>query len=111
MLILVIGCSTLSTTYCYSINYPKNMTPEQISRELKRIKRRLCCTKTLSLTSSQRDSLVSPSNGLFIYNLTTGKYNFFNGTLWEEVTSSIIPTTTTSTTTTASPTTTTTTTV
>ena len=39
------------------------------------------------LTTTQRDDIVSPATGLMIYNSTTNKLNFFNGTAWEAVTS------------------------
>ncbi len=34
------------------------------------------------LTTAQRDALVSPPEGLLIYNTTTKAMNFFNGTIW-----------------------------
>lgn len=39
------------------------------------------------LTTTQRDNISSPTVGLMIYNLTTNKLNFYNGTAWEAVTS------------------------
>jgi len=37
------------------------------------------------MTSTQRDAIASPANGLEIYNTTTNKKNFFNGTSWREL--------------------------
>jgi hypothetical protein len=39
------------------------------------------------LSTSQRDSIISPFEGMEIYNLTTSKKNFYNGTVWEQITS------------------------
>lgn len=39
------------------------------------------------LTTTQRDNISSPTAGLMIYNSTTNKLNFYNGTSWEAVTS------------------------
>mgnify|MGYP001605334138 CR=1 FL=1 len=39
------------------------------------------------LTNTQRDAIVTAATSLFIYNSTTNKYNFFNGTVWEAITS------------------------
>lgn len=40
------------------------------------------------MTTTQRDAISSPAAGLMIYNTTTNKLNFYNGTAWEAVTSS-----------------------
>jgi len=40
------------------------------------------------MTTTQRDAISNPPAGLMIYNTTTNKLNFYNGTAWEEVTSS-----------------------
>lgn len=40
------------------------------------------------LTTTQRDNISSPAEGLEIYNLTLHKKQFFNGTAWETITSS-----------------------
>lgn len=40
------------------------------------------------MTGTQRDAITSPPEGLTIYNLTTHKLNFYNGSAWEIVTSS-----------------------
>lgn len=40
------------------------------------------------LTTTQRDALSSPIAGLMIYNTTTNKMNFYNGSTWEVITSS-----------------------
>ena len=40
------------------------------------------------LTTTQRDAISSPAEGLMIYNTTTNKLNFYNGSAWEAVTSS-----------------------
>ena len=37
------------------------------------------------LTTAQRNSIPSPANGLILYNTTTNRFNFFNGTVWNEV--------------------------
>lgn len=39
------------------------------------------------MTTTQRDAISSPARGLIIYNTTTNKLNFYNGTAWEAVTS------------------------
>jgi hypothetical protein len=39
------------------------------------------------LTTAQRDAISSPAEGLMVYNATTNKLNFYNGTAWEAVTS------------------------
>ncbi len=36
------------------------------------------------MTTAQRDSIPSPPAGLMIYNTTTNKMDFFNGTTWKE---------------------------
>ena len=43
---------------------------------------------TPQYTTANRDSLTGVKTGLMIYNLTTNKYNFYNGTAWEAITSS-----------------------
>jgi len=40
------------------------------------------------LTTTQRNNISSPAEGLMIYNSTTKKLNFYNGTSWDAVTSS-----------------------
>lgn len=39
------------------------------------------------MTTGQRDAIATPAEGLQIYNTTTKKINFYNGTAWEAVTS------------------------
>jgi hypothetical protein len=39
------------------------------------------------MTSAQRDAIATPPAGLMVYNSTTNKLNFYNGTAWEAVTS------------------------
>ena len=39
------------------------------------------------MTTTQRDAISSPATGLMIYNTSTNKLNFYNGTAWEAVTS------------------------
>ncbi len=39
------------------------------------------------MTTAERDAIVNPPEGLEIYNLTTHKKNFYNGSAWEQVTS------------------------
>lgn len=40
------------------------------------------------MTSTQRDAISSAPAGLLVYNTTTNKLNFYNGSAWEAVTSS-----------------------
>ena len=40
------------------------------------------------MTTTQRDAISTPAAGLIIYNTTTNKLNFYNGSAWEAVTSS-----------------------
>lgn len=41
------------------------------------------------MTTAQRDAIAAPvPSGLMVYNTTTNKLNFYNGTAWEAVTSS-----------------------
>ena len=42
-----------------------------------------------SMTTTQRDAIATPIAGLMIYNNTTNKLNFYNGSSWEAVTSSV----------------------
>lgn len=37
------------------------------------------------LSTTQRDAIATPANGLMIYNSTTKQYNFFNGIKWQNV--------------------------
>lgn len=39
------------------------------------------------MTTTERDAIASPVAGLMLYNSTTNKLNFYNGTAWEAVTS------------------------
>ena len=39
------------------------------------------------MTTTQRDAITSPDAGLIIYNTTSNKLNFYNGSAWEVVTS------------------------
>lgn len=39
------------------------------------------------MTTVQRDAITSPPEGLMVYNTTTNKLNFYNGSSWEAVTS------------------------
>lgn len=39
------------------------------------------------MTGVQRDAIATPAAGLMVYNTTTNKLNFYNGTAWEAVTS------------------------
>jgi len=39
------------------------------------------------MTTTQRNAISSPAAGLMIYNTTTNKLNFYNGSAWEAVTS------------------------
>ena len=40
-----------------------------------------------NLTTTDRNNIVTPAEGTLIYNTTTNKLNFYNGTAWEAVTS------------------------
>jgi hypothetical protein len=40
------------------------------------------------MTSTERDSISSPADGLIIFNITTSKINYYNGTHWHAVSSS-----------------------
>jgi hypothetical protein len=39
------------------------------------------------MTTTERNAIVTPPAGLMVYNTTTNKLNFYNGTAWEAVTS------------------------
>lgn len=39
------------------------------------------------MTGTQRDAIAAPAAGLVVYNTTTNKLNFYNGSAWEVVTS------------------------
>jgi hypothetical protein len=39
------------------------------------------------MTTTERNAITSPPAGLMVYNTTTNKLNFYNGTAWEAVTS------------------------
>lgn len=39
------------------------------------------------MTGTQRDAIATPAAGLVVYNTTTNKLNFYNGSAWEVVTS------------------------
>ncbi len=39
------------------------------------------------MTEVQRDAIVAPLAGLEVYNSTSNKMNFYNGSAWEAVTS------------------------
>jgi len=39
------------------------------------------------MTTTQRNAITTPPAGLMVYNTTTNKLNFYNGTAWEAVTS------------------------
>ena len=39
------------------------------------------------MTGTERDAISSPTAGLIVYNSTTNKLNFYNGSAWEVVTS------------------------
>lgn len=39
------------------------------------------------MSTTQRNAISAPATGLMIYNQTTGKINFYNGTSWQAVTS------------------------
>lgn len=42
-----------------------------------------------SMTTAQRDLIASPVAGVMIYNNSTNKLNFYNGSAWEAVTSAV----------------------
>lgn len=37
------------------------------------------------MTTTQRDAIVSPATGLFIFNTSTGAYNFYTGSAWTAI--------------------------
>ena len=41
----------------------------------------------LRMTATQRDAIATPAAGLLVYNTTSNKLNFYNGSAWEAVTS------------------------
>lgn len=43
------------------------------------------------MTSLQRDGIASPATGLLVYNITSNKFNYYNGTAWIEITGSLAP--------------------
>lgn len=43
--------------------------------------------KPPSLTTTERNAIATPLAGVMVYNSTTNKLNFYNGTAWEQVTS------------------------
>jgi hypothetical protein len=42
------------------------------------------------MTELERDAIMSPAEGLFLYNTTTNSFNVFNGTAWKEVQSTFV---------------------
>jgi uncharacterized protein (TIGR02145 family) len=42
------------------------------------------------MTTAQRNAIVSPANGLQIYNITTGCLNFYSGSAWYEVCGTVV---------------------
>lgn len=44
------------------------------------------------MTQAQRDSIVSPAQGLMVYNTTENQYNFFSDTSWKAIGFNIKPT-------------------
>lgn len=42
------------------------------------------------LTTTQRDAIASPRTGTIIYNTTTNKINFYNGSAWRAVDDSAV---------------------
>lgn len=44
---------------------------------------------TPRMTTTQRDAITSPPEGLEVYNLTTNSKNYYNGTIWKESLSNI----------------------
>jgi hypothetical protein len=43
------------------------------------------------MTTLQRDGITSPATGLMVYNLSSNKLNYFNGTIWLEITGPAAP--------------------
>jgi len=39
------------------------------------------------MTTVERDAITTPAGGLMVFNTTTSKMNFYNGSVWEEITS------------------------
>ena len=46
-------------------------------------------TQLPELTTIERDAVTTPNGGVIIYNTTTKKLNFYNGSAWEAVTSAV----------------------
>jgi hypothetical protein len=42
------------------------------------------------MTDTQRDSILSPAHGLIIFNITTNRINYYNGSSWHAVSSSTV---------------------
>ncbi len=40
-----------------------------------------------SMTTTQRDAILTPETGRIIFNSTTGKMNFYDGSAWKVLTS------------------------
>lgn len=43
--------------------------------------------RVVGMTAASRDALTGVSSGTLIYNSSTNKLNFYNGTAWEAITS------------------------
>jgi hypothetical protein len=64
------------------LTYPLDYTTQEILIDfIKRLP-----VYPVQYTTAQRDVL-RPTTGMLIYNLTTNKMNFYNGTAWEVITS------------------------
>lgn len=66
-----------------------DITPYGLWKEIQKLRKKICCNTAVlaQYTTVERDALASPYAGQLIYNTTTNKLNFYNGTSWEEVTS------------------------
>lgn len=43
------------------------------------------------MTTLQRDGITSPATGLMVYNITSSKFNYYNGSAWIEISGSLAP--------------------
>ena len=46
---------------------------------------------TAGVTQQQRDAISNPVRSMMVYNLTTDKWNFWNGINWQEISSILAP--------------------
>lgn len=43
------------------------------------------------VTTAQRNTIATPANGLIVYNTDTNSFNYFNGSAWLPISSSVVP--------------------